>query len=49
MNRASARFGVLAQPLVAAAGRIELVDRARSVIVLGCAAALVLAGHALPV
>jgi hypothetical protein len=43
MNRALA----LALPL-AAATRIDSFDLARRVIVLGCAAALILAGQALP-
>ncbi len=43
MNRALA----LAHPLLAAT-RIESLEVARRVIVLGCAAALILAGKALP-
>jgi hypothetical protein len=43
MNRALS----LALPF-AAASRIDSVDLARRVIVLGCAAALILAGQALP-
>lgn len=38
----------LAHPLFAATGRINPLDLARSAIVLGCAAALILAGQALP-
>jgi hypothetical protein len=38
----------LAHPLAAAAGRIAPVDLARRMIVLGCAAALILAGQSLP-
>jgi hypothetical protein len=44
MNRAIA----LAYPLTAAAGRIAAVDLARRAIVLGSAAALILAGQSLP-
>ncbi len=43
MNRAAA----LAHPLLAAT-RIESIELARRLIVLGCAAALILAGKALP-
>lgn len=43
MNRALA----LALPL-AAANRLDAIELARRVIVLGCAAALILAGQALP-
>ena len=43
MNRATA----LAHPLLAAT-RIESLELARRLIVLGCAAALILAGKALP-
>lgn len=43
MNRAI----VLAHPLLAAA-RIESLEVARRIIVLGCAAALIMAGKALP-
>jgi hypothetical protein len=48
MNRAPASFGALALPLAAATGRIEALELARRMIVLGCAAALILAGQALP-
>jgi len=44
MNRAIA----LAHPLVSATGRIGPLDLARSMVVLGCAAALILAGQSLP-
>jgi hypothetical protein len=44
MNRAIA----LARPLPAAIGRIDPVELARSMIVLGCAAALILARQPLP-
>jgi hypothetical protein len=44
MNRAVS----LAQPLIAATARIEPVELARRMIVLGCAAALILAGQILP-
>jgi hypothetical protein len=44
MNRAIA----LARPLPAAIGRIDPVELARSLIVLGCAAALILARQPLP-
>lgn len=45
MNRAI----TLAHPLIAATGRIDTLDLARRMIVLGCASALILAGQALPV
>ncbi|MEO0058309.1 MAG: hypothetical protein RIT17_1785 [Pseudomonadota bacterium] len=48
MNRAPAAFGTLARPLPAAIGRIDPVDAARSLIVLGCAAALILARQPFP-
>jgi hypothetical protein len=48
MNRAPASFGALAQPLIAATARIDSLELARRMIVLGCAAALILAGQALP-
>jgi hypothetical protein len=48
MNRVIAPFGAIAHPLTAASGRIALVDLARRLIVLGCAAALILAGQSLP-
>ncbi|HSF12147.1 MAG TPA: hypothetical protein VLA50_04175 [Erythrobacter sp.] len=38
----------LAHPLAIAAGRIAPVDLARQMIVIGCAAALILAGQSLP-
>ncbi len=38
----------LAHPLAAAAGRIAPTEIARQMIVLGCAAALILAGQSLP-
>ncbi len=44
MNRVRA----LAHPLAAATSRIDPLNLARSVIVLGCAAALILAGAPLP-
>jgi hypothetical protein len=44
MNRALA----LAHPLIAATGRFDSLDLARRMIVLGCAAALILAGELLP-
>jgi hypothetical protein len=47
MPLATASLGALALPL-AAAGRLESFELARRVIVLGCAAALILAGQALP-
>lgn len=47
MNRVPASFGALAHPLLAAS-RIESLEIARRLIVLGCAAALILAGKALP-
>lgn len=45
MSRAIA----LAQPLRIAAGQLDPVDVARRLIVLGCAAALILAGAPLPI
>jgi len=47
MNRAPAAFGTLARPILAAP-RIESLEIARRVIVIGCAAALILAGKAFP-
>ena len=47
MNRAPAAFGALALPF-AAADRIDSLDLARRMIVLGCAAALIAAGQTLP-
>lgn len=47
MNRAAALPRAIALPL-AAAGRIDRLELARRAIVLGCAAALILAGNALP-
>jgi hypothetical protein len=47
MNRAPASFGALAHPLFAATCS-ESLEIARRVIVLGCAAALIMAGKALP-
>jgi hypothetical protein len=44
MNRAIA----LAAPLTAASGRVDPLELARSLIVLGCAAALILARQPLP-
>ena len=44
MNRAIA----LAAPLNAASGRVDPLELARTLIVLGCAAALILAGQSLP-
>lgn len=44
MSRAIA----LAHPLIAATARIDSLDWARRMIVLGCAAALILAGKTLP-
>jgi hypothetical protein len=44
MNRAIA----LAAPLAAASGRVDPLEFARMLIVLGCAAALILAGQSLP-
>ncbi len=44
MNRAIA----LSVPFAAASGRADIVDTLRSLIVIGCAAALILAGHPLP-
>lgn len=48
MNRASNAFGALAAPLAAASGRVDPIELARSLIVLGCAAALILARQPLP-
>jgi hypothetical protein len=44
MNRAIA----LAAPYAAATGRVDPFEALRSLIVIGCAAALILAGQALP-
>jgi hypothetical protein len=44
MNRAIS----YAVPLAAASGRVDPLDALRSLIVLGCAAALIMAGQALP-
>jgi hypothetical protein len=44
MNRAI----TLAHPLIAATGRVDSLELARRMIVLGCAAALILAGELLP-
>jgi hypothetical protein len=44
MNRAIA----LAAPLTAVSGRVDPLELARTLIVLGCAAALILAGQSLP-
>jgi hypothetical protein len=48
MNRAPHSFGALAAPLSAASGLADPVELARILIVLGCAAALILAGQPLP-
>ena len=48
MNRAPTISGPLATPFATAASRIDPLDLARSLIVLGSAAALILAGQALP-
>jgi hypothetical protein len=42
------RAAALAHPLLAATARIDSLDMARRMIVLACAAALILAGQALP-
>ena len=47
MNRAPTSLGALAHPLLTAT-RIESLEIARRVIAFGCAAALILAGKALP-
>ncbi|MCL9982259.1 MAG: hypothetical protein NBV60_03785 [Erythrobacter sp.] len=48
MNRPPRSFGALAAPLSAASGWADPVALARMLIVLGCAAALILAGQPLP-
>ena len=48
MNRAPNSFGALARPLAAASGRVDPIELARAIIVLGCAAALILARQPLP-
>ncbi|MDP5103810.1 MAG: hypothetical protein NWP98_07780 [Erythrobacter sp.] len=48
MNRASAPLAALALPLAAVTGGNASVELARRAIVLGCAAALILAGQSLP-
>lgn len=42
------RAVVLAHPLIAATARVDSLDLARRMIVLGCAAALILAGEIFP-
>ncbi len=42
------RTRALASPLVAAKTQVEAIELARRMIVLGCAAALILAGELLP-
>lgn len=48
MVRSMTRTLALAHPLVDAAARLRLHDLARQMIVIGCAAALILAGETLP-
>lgn len=48
MNRAFTSSRALALPLALAAGPFAPAELARRIIVLGCAAALILAGQALP-
>lgn len=47
MTRATLSLGAIALPFAAEA-RVETLEWARRVIVLGCAAALILAGQSLP-
>ena len=48
MVRAMNRAIALAHPLIAASARTDSLEWARRMIVLGCAAALILAGEILP-
>jgi len=48
MNRAITSARAIALPLAAASGRIDVLDGLRSLIVIGCAAALILARQSLP-